>query len=161
MVIVKETIENVHGGKIKVESNVGEGTTFHVMIPSEKYSQMKKRLLIVDDDLSISELLAQYFSNKGLIVNTAENGKVALDIISTFKPDLILSDIDMPYLDGIGLLEEVIKNNSDLPFIMMTGLDSRANLRDQLVNKGVRLILKPPDLEDELWPLIKEKLEIA
>ena len=161
LAIVKETTENVHCGQLKVESKIGEGTTFHVMIPTVEYSQMRKKLLIVDDDLSISELLAQYFSNKGLKVTTAENGKVALDIISTFNPDLILSDIDMPYLDGIGLLEEVLKINPSQSFVMMTGFDSKANLRDQLENQDVPLIMKPPDLEDELWPLIKEKLEIA
>ncbi|MCH7819749.1 MAG: PAS domain S-box protein [Candidatus Marinimicrobia bacterium] len=161
LVIVKETTENVHGGKIKVESNVGEGTTFHVMIPSLKYSQMRKKLLIVDDDLSISELLAQYFSHKGLEVETAENGTIALDTIKKFKPDLILSDIEMPELDGFGLVNEARKMNPEQPIIMMTGFDDRAKASEPLNKIDIPLIMKPPDLEDELWPLIKEKLGIA
>ena len=161
LVIVKETTENVHGGKIKVESNVGEGTTFHVMIPSLKYSQMRKKLLIVDDDLSISELLAQYFSHKGLEVETAENGTIALDTIKKFKPDLILSDIEMPELNGFGLVNEARKMNPEQPIIMMTGFDDRAKASEPLNKIDIPLIMKPPDLEDELWPLIKEKLGIA
>lgn len=161
LVIVKETIKYIHGGKLNVESNLGRGTEFHVIIPTVEYTKMRKKLLIVDDDVDIAELLADYFSNKGLKVKTAENGKIALEVIKIFNPDLILSDIKMPYLDGIGLLKEVIKINSDLPFVMMTGFDSKANLKDKLGNQGVPLILKPPDLEDELWPTIKEKLEIA
>ena len=161
LVIVKETTENVHGGKLKVESSPGVGTEFHVIIPSEKYSQLKKRLLIVDDDVSISELLAQYFIHKGLSVNTAENGKIALDRLDDFKPDLILSDIEMPELDGLGLVDEVRKMNPKQRFVMMTGFDDRAKASEPLNKIDIPLIMKPPDLEDELWPIIKEKLEIA
>ena len=161
LVIVKETIEIIHGGKLQVESQVGEGSKFHVMIPLAKWSRLKKKMIIVDDDLGISGLLSQYFSNKGLIVKTAENGARAVEIIERFAPDLILSDIEMPNLDGLELLEEVRKRNSDQPFIMMTGFDDRANARAELENIDVPLIMKPPDLEDELWPIVKEKLEIA
>ena len=161
LVIVKETIEIIHGGKLKVDSQLGEGSQFHVMIPLVKSSRLKKKMIIVDDDLGISGLLSEYFSNKGLIVKTAENGTMAVKIIERFAPDLILSDIEMPYMDGFELLEEVRKTNSNQPFIMMTGFDDRAKAKKQLENMNVPLIMKPPDLEDELWPMVKEKLEIA
>lgn len=161
LVIVKETTENVHGGKLNVFSVVGKGTEFHVIIPTMEYSQLKKKLLIVDDDVSISELLAQYFSNKGLSVNTAENGKIAVDIIKEFKPDLILSDIEMPELDGFGLVDEARKMKPNQRFVMMTGFDDRANASESLNKIDIPLVMKPPDLEDELWPIIREKLEIA
>lgn len=161
LVIVKETIEIIHGGKLQVESQVGEGSKFHVMIPLAKWSRLKKKMIIVDDDLGISGLLSQYFSNKGLIVKTAENGSKAVKILESFSPDLILSDIEMPILDGLELLEEARKRIPNQPFIMMTGFDDRAKAKKQLENMDVPLIMKPPDLEDELWPMVKEKLEIV
>ena len=161
LVIVKETIEIIHGGKLQVESQVGEGSKFHVMIPLAKWARLKKKMIIVDDDLGISGLLSEYFSNKGLIVKTAENGSKAVEIIESFAPNLILSDIEMPILNGLELLEEVRKTISNQPFIMMTGFDDRAKARARLENMDVPLIMKPPDLEDELWPIVKEKLEIA
>ena len=161
LVIVKETIEIIHGGKLQVESQVGEGSKFHVMIPLAKWSRLKKKMIIVDDDLGISGLLSEYFSNKGLIVKTAENGSKAVEIIESFAPNLILSDIEMPILNGLELLEEVRKRISNQPFIMMTGFEDRANAKARLENMDVPLIMKPPDLEDELWPIIKEKLGIV
>jgi len=161
LVIVKETTEMIHGGKLKVESQLGEGSKFHVMIPLAKCSRLKKKMIIVDDDLGINGLLSHYFSNKGLIVRSAENGSTAFEIIESFAPDIILSDIEMPILDGLELLEKSRKLNSDQPFIMMTGFDDRAKARNKLKNMDVPLIMKPPDLEDELWPMVKQKLEIA
>ena len=161
LVIVKETTENVHGGKLKVESNLGKGTEFHVIIPIAERSRMKKKLLIVDDDDSIAELLALYFTNKGLNVNTAKNGRIAVDTIKKFKPDLVLSDIEMPELDGFGLVDEARKMNPGQRFVMITGFDDRAESSARLKEIDIPLIMKPPDLEDELWPIIKEKLEIA
>jgi len=151
----------IHGGKLKVESQLGEGSKFHVMIPLAKCSRLKKKMIIVDDDLGINGLLSQYFSNKGLIVQSAENGSRAFEIIERFAPDIIISDIEMPILDGLELLEKSRKLNSEQPFIMMTGFDDRAKARNKLKNMDVPLIMKPPDLEDELWPMVKQKLEIA
>lgn len=100
-------------GILKVATTIGEGTSFHVLIPLVKYSQNRKKLLIVDDDVSISELLAQYFSSKELEVSTAKNGRVAMDSLNKINPDLILSDIEMPALVGLELVNEVKKINSD------------------------------------------------
>ena len=62
LVIVKETTEIIHGGKVEVKSRLGKGSEFHVLIPLTEYSQLKKKMLIVDDDRAIAQLLAQYLS---------------------------------------------------------------------------------------------------
>ena len=94
-------------------------------------------------------------------VSTAGNGRIAGDSIDDFNPDLILSDIEMPELDGLELVDEVKKINPNQRFVMMTGFDDRAKASESLNKLDIPLVMKPPDLEDELWPIIKEKLEIA
>ncbi|HOJ85480.1 MAG TPA: response regulator, partial [Elusimicrobiales bacterium] len=61
---------------------------------------MNCNILIVDDDKSFLELLSRFFKNKNFIVYSAENVKEALKIISTKKVDMILSDVEMPGING-------------------------------------------------------------
>ena len=64
-------------------------------------SDKKHKVLIADDETDILELLQYNFENAGYLVETAKNGKIAIDIAQQFIPDLIVLDIMMPELDGI------------------------------------------------------------
>jgi two-component system, OmpR family, alkaline phosphatase synthesis response regulator PhoP len=68
---------------------------------SNKSTQMIHRVLVVDDDPDIVELLAYNLEKEGYEVQTASNGRLAIDIARVFLPDLLLLDIMMPELDGI------------------------------------------------------------
>jgi two-component system alkaline phosphatase synthesis response regulator PhoP len=65
------------------------------------------KILIVDDEEDIRELLKYNLQKEGFEVSTAENGEVALEMMSTFKPDLILLDVMMPGMDGVEVCEAV------------------------------------------------------
>ncbi|GLQ31588.1 response regulator transcription factor [Litoribrevibacter albus] len=76
-------------------------------------------ILLVDDDITLNELLANYLSNQGFDVESAYNGKEALAKLSSFKPELMVLDIMMPIMDGLDTLKEVRKS-SELPVLMLT-----------------------------------------
>ncbi len=79
----------------------------------------EQKVMIVDDDKNICELLRLYFEKEGFKTAIANDGQTALDISKTEKPDLILLDIMMPDLDGWQVLRE-IRKYSEVPIIMLS-----------------------------------------
>ncbi|HCC46789.1 MAG TPA: DNA-binding response regulator [Elusimicrobia bacterium] len=84
---------------------------------------MKERALIVDDDAELLGILKKYLENHGLEVITAANGAEALAAAPSGKPDIIITDVEMPRMDGLTLCRRVKDNKvlSDIPVIIMTG----------------------------------------
>jgi len=79
-------------------------------------------ILVVDDDPAIREVLAEGLSECGYRCETAEDGRAALDRLRRAPCDLLISDIDMPRLDGVGLLREVRALAPDIDVILLTGM---------------------------------------
>lgn len=80
---------------------------------------MAQKILVVDDDLNISDLLRMYLEKNGYEVVIANDGKQALEKFSKHSPDLVLLDVMIPHLDGWQVCRE-IRQNSDTPIIMLT-----------------------------------------
>jgi len=80
------------------------------------------KVLVVEDDADIRELLTLYFEAKGHTVETAQDGKEALSRLKAVEPDLMLLDVLLPKLDGWGVLAAV-RAQSRIPVIMLTSLD--------------------------------------
>lgn len=80
-----------------------------------------KSLLIVDDEPELLSTLQELFENDGWMVVTAANGREALDKMNTHHPSVILSDIKMPDMDGLELLEKVYAGETNTPVILLTG----------------------------------------
>ena len=78
-----------------------------------------QKILIVDDDSNICELLRMYLNKDGFDTAIASDGEEAVDLVLKYKPDLILLDIMMPRLDGWQVCREVRKT-SEVPIIMLT-----------------------------------------
>lgn len=81
-----------------------------------------KRILIVEDEAEIQELLAAYLRSEGYVVRAAGDGIEALDKFHADNFDLILLDILLPKVDGFGVCE-LIRRESDVPIMMLTALD--------------------------------------
>ena len=81
----------------------------------------KKSILVVDDEQHVRILLKRILEEE-YDVKLAENGRDALDKFKRIKPDLIISDIKMPEIDGLQLLEG-IREESNIPVIMLTGIN--------------------------------------
>lgn len=80
------------------------------------------KVLVVEDDSDISELLTLYFEAKGYEVETAHDGQEALTQLQRVQPDLMLLDVVLPKLDGWGVLTAV-RAQSRIPVILLTSLD--------------------------------------
>jgi two-component system nitrogen regulation response regulator NtrX len=81
-----------------------------------------KKVLLVDDEPAILELLKEFFTTKGFEVQTAGCDSEAMAIASEGNLDLVISDIDLTVTDGLDLLKELKTEHPDLPVIMLTGM---------------------------------------
>jgi Response regulators consisting of a CheY-like receiver domain and a winged-helix DNA-binding domain len=89
---------------------------------------MKYKVLLADDN-SEFRLLIKIFLSKDFIVEAAENGLEALDIIEKgFQPDIIISDLMMPDIDGLTMISQIKRNKkcSNVPVIMLSTIDRNA-----------------------------------
>lgn len=91
-----------------------------------KYKIMSKKILIVDDNEFIIEVMTYILNNKGYEVIALHNGEEVLDHIKTDHPDLVILDVMLPDADGRDICTEIKLNNEtrDLPVIMCTGNDN-------------------------------------
>ncbi len=85
------------------------------------------KILLIDDDQSLSELLAAYFTNQGYHVQAEEDGKAGLRTLFQDSPDLVILDVTMPQRDGWETLER-IREVSEVPVIMLTARDEEADI---------------------------------
>ena len=115
------------------------------------------KIMIIDDDQTTIAFLKKILQNRGIQTEQAKNGQEALERIETSKPDLIISDIMMPELDGFSLYERLREscNTADIPFIFLSAKDEP---EDQL--KGLRMgadeyLLKPFNAENILTAIDK------
>ena len=90
---------------------------------------MKRRILLVEDDMLMREFITDYFKKEQWEVYEAENGRLALEIFEQNSIDLIVLDIMMPEMDGWSVCRR-IREKSDVPIIMIT---ARAEDDDQLM----------------------------
>lgn len=112
-----------------------------------------KKLLLVDDEAFNFELLQRVLPARRYQLEYATQGQAALTSIHDEKPDLILLDILMPGLTGIDLCT-LLKHNpqtADIPVIMLSGLDSPADVRAAMAAGALGFIAKPFAAEDIVW----------
>ena len=117
------------------------------------------RLLIIDDEKSLCQVLEIVFRKKGHLVETISNGLGAKKKMESQVYDLIISDIRMPDLTGIDLLEYAHKTHNPAPFILMTAVPTMSTAI-QAVNLGAyRYIIKTDTLVEELSLTVERALE--
>ncbi len=86
-----------------------------------------KKILVVEDELEIRELLASYLRNDGYSVSEAEDGVSAIELFDKEKFDLVILDILIPKIDGYGVCE-LVKSKSDVPVIFMSALEDEKSM---------------------------------
>ena len=112
--------------------------------------EKKYKLLIVDDESDLLDILSARLEMSGYTVFSAANGQQALDIVSNEKIDLVITDVQMPVVTGIQLLENIRQIDSiKPPVIFITGYSSIT--LEQAYDKGVQAVFyKPFDFKDLL-----------
>ena len=118
-------------------------------------AERRAGVLVVDDDPSIQGFLAEALADEGYAVRTAGDGRRALEVLGTWRPDLILLDLMMPELDGWAFRAEQRRRAdlADVPVILLSAtrdLDARAE-----VLAPARVFSKPFDL-NQLFAAIEE-----
>jgi CheY-like chemotaxis protein len=100
-----------------------------------------KRILVVEDDTSIRELLVELLESEGYEVNSSENGSEGIKALESMRPDLILMDMMMPIMDGYGFRQAQLERSEwrDIPLVAMS-----AQEQDDLENFGIMNFLPKP-----------------
>ena len=118
----------------------------------------RPRILVVDDERSIREMLADFLGMEGYVVRTAEDGAAALAELARARYDLVLSDLKMPRMGGIALLDELAKVAPDTITVIMTGFGTVETAIDAMKRGAYDYVLKPFKL-DEVVHVVQRGLE--
>jgi signal transduction histidine kinase/CheY-like chemotaxis protein/HPt (histidine-containing phosphotransfer) domain-containing protein len=174
LTISKMIIELLEG-KILLESEEGQGSKFTILLPhtpagsdepdephsakDDAYTFLKgKKLLIIDDDSVQLSLMEELFTGMGVITVTEINSSAAGALLETGGFDMVLTDIQMPVLDGFGLLNQIrqhkILHISSLPVIALSG--KRDVSPDDYISRGFTAYHPKPIQMEELLSVIAE-----
>ncbi len=112
---------------------------------------MHARILVVDDDESARAALEKLLHADGFVTSTAPDGEAALAEARRVLPDLVLTDLHMPRMNGVELCERVHEIDRDIPVIVMTALADMASTIDSLRAGAEDYLIKPLQYEAVLW----------
>ncbi len=162
-----------HGGAVEVESEAGRDTSFKVYLPvcheipdseSEENTSLGQgqgeTVLLVDDEKDLRETTAEVLHEMGYKVIQAANGIEALEAFKTRPSEvrLILSDVIMPKMGGVQLLQAIRKLDRQVPVLLATGYDKGDVLDHHAVGDHCQVIHKPFDF-DYLGQMIQELIQ--
>ncbi|HEX2500593.1 MAG TPA: EAL domain-containing protein [Methylomirabilota bacterium] len=101
------------------------------------------RVLVVDDERDLLEILGAMLTEVGWHVDTAPNGRAALVLVDAHRYDVVLSDIDMPGINGVELLREIRARDLDVPVLLITGHPRVETAVEALEHGALRYLQKP------------------
>src|SRR3954471_668472 len=105
------------------------------------------RILIVDDEANARAALSEILREEGYTTETAADGFKALGKLEEFAPDVVLTDLKMPGLDGIGLMEKAQATSSEATFVVMTAFGSIQNAVEAVKKGAYNYLTKPLDFQ--------------
>jgi two-component system response regulator HydG len=108
---------------------------------------MKGRILVVDDEASARSGLERLLQQEGFSVKTAADGAIALRIAADFAPDVVVTDLKMPEMDGMELLKHLREQDHDLPVIMATAFGDVSSAVSAMRAGADDYLTKPIDIE--------------
>jgi CheY-like chemotaxis protein len=106
------------------------------------------RVMVVDDDLRVRETLVELLRAAGYEVQSASDGADGLRVFSEWSPDVVLTDMFMPVMDGLELITAIRRLSKTVGIIAMSGVWQRSGVIDQAVSLGAAVaLLKPLDFD--------------
>lgn len=150
-------LQSSESGGISIE---GQGTSNNAIAAAD--AVLQPRVLIVDDSLSVRNSLSQLMNDGGYHVVVARDGLEAIDILDKERPDIVLTDLEMPRMNGLELVNYIRKSErwSSMPIVMITSR-TMAKHREQAEAAGVNRYITKPFAEDEVLASIDDHLALA
>ena len=102
-----------------------------------------KRILVVDDQSEVREILCDFLTFKGYDVIEAENGESALDQYQSLQPDAAVVDVEMPIMNGLQFSRQILENNQQFPIIIISAYLENYS-RTDISDIGVKAIMQKP-----------------
>lgn len=148
-----------HGGLMFAESKLGEGSTFHVLLPatlpvvknivavSDHHNHEPRRILIVEDEAAVAFGIQALLEIEGIPTDIASTGAAAVPAIERCMPDLVILDIGLPDLDGVEVYAGIAARWPVLPILFSSGHADAAKLGEFTRKPNVGLLLKPYDFD--------------
>ncbi|MCS7130126.1 MAG: response regulator [Archaeoglobaceae archaeon] len=118
--------------------------------------KVKKTVLVVEDDLALLEALELMLKDHYNVIK-ATNGKEAIKLYYTVKPDLVLTDIVMPEMDGIKATEEILRNDPNAKIVGITAY--YLSKEKDLINAGAKEVLEKPFTRRKLLETLDKYLQ--
>ncbi|MGR3219806.1 MAG: response regulator, partial [Candidatus Anammoxibacter sp.] len=119
-----------------------------------------KRILIVDDDQFIREILVEILQSEGFVVQTAENGVEGYDKFCTDQNfDLVITDLVMPEMGGLELIDKLRSNDVNVPVIVLSGNDDISNALTALKKGADEYLVKDSNIADTILISVTKVLE--
>ena len=151
-------VVTAHDGKIVAESVVGEGTTFHILLPSAagklqpaatgttgKRRPLPRSVLIVEDEQAVADGLREILALEEITTSVVYRGAETMAAIERNDPEVVLLDIGLPDINGVTLLEEILARWPRRLVIFMTGHYDRKELTELLSLPHIGFLQKPFD----------------
>ena len=91
------------------------------IVPQDREGRARGRVLLIDDDPALLGLMAHAFAAAGYTTLTAENGRKGLNLVDSYKPDLVVTDIVMPEMEGIGAILQIRRKSRPPKIIAISG----------------------------------------
>lgn len=170
LAMVKDLVDLMHGA-ISVDSEPGQGAVFTVTLPLTFADQPgadgtiteggHPLILLVEDDADILRFNADMLRNDGYQVATAANGADAITLLANTLPDIVITDLMMPGIDGAALITHIRSHaaTEHLPIVVLSARTA-AHVRVDAAEAGAQAYLSKPFQPAELRAVIKSQLDI-
>ncbi len=129
-------------------------------VVAQRKTARKPRVLIVDDSPVIRDIVGEVLSGAGIEVLTAVDGKVALELVQTEELDLVVSDIEMPRMNGLELLQSIRKQTEVLPVVMLTTRSKPEHRREAALMGANAYIAKSEFHGDTLMEVVRRFVDV-
>jgi signal transduction histidine kinase/CheY-like chemotaxis protein len=161
-----------HGGEILIESESGKGTAFIIHLPTgyegeetvvKEVTPIKEsrraRVLVIDDENSIRDVLSRMLETKGHQVAVASNGEEGIERFKSEPFDLVFTDLGMPKLSGWDVGKALKGINPKVPIAMITGWGVELD-KEKMSSSGIDLIVSKPFNFEQVIRLVSEAMEM-